>query len=421
MKTVSEILMEAPGLWLRFCAMMLLPVQLGLLLRTISQKRGWLATVCAAAHALFCLLLLTLLLDGAYRPDYLPYERALPGVTRWFLGLPWAGIAGAELLSALLCALTLQRTIRYQKSHPSAQSVKQTVDLLPTGICISGDDGLPLLSNLQMNACNLALTGSVYTDANTLWQTAQVCGEQQGDKLLVCLEDGRTLLMAKAPLQSDGRQYLQITAEDVTEQYCMTAELTEKNHNLRELQQRLKEYRKGQTELVIREELLSARTTVHNQLGGALLTGKYHLEHPDSADPETLQLLLRHLNTYLLSEAEEPENGADPFECALKAAMGFGVQVALEGEVPAESTLRALLGQAIVECAANTVKHAGGDRLTVRLDKRSFTVTNNGVAPTAAITPVGGLRSLQLAVEQAGGSMELEGSPAFRLTVRLPK
>lgn len=415
MKATFDVLMAPLGVWLRLIAMLLLPVQLWLWLRARGQKRR-LARRLFALHALFGLCLLTLLLDGAYRVTYLDYTRSYLAPVRRFCDLPWAVIAALEAASAVCCVLAGRGVSAYERDHPSANAVKQTVDLLPAGICVAGEDGQILLSNLNMNACNLALTGSVYTDAVTLWEAAAARGEAQEGKLLVSLPDGTTLLMERSAFEQDGRQLRQLTAEDVTEQYRMTEELTGKNARLRELQQRLKDYRRRETELVIRQELLAARTTIHNQLGGALLTGKYHLEHPDSADPETLRLLLRHINDYLLSEAEEPERGADPYESALQTAAGFGVAVQVTG-TPPEGALRALLGQAIAECAANAVKHAGGDRLEVTAGEDGFTVVNNGAPPEKEIRPTGGLRSLRLSAEQLGYRVTLESSPRFRLTV----
>lgn len=419
MSTVNEILPNPLGIGLRLCAMLLMLVQTYLLLRTLTQKRRLPVTVLYALHALLGLCLLVCLLDRAYTLDYLSYRRAYPAVVLWVGTLPWAAVAGLEAGSALLCLFCFLRSSAYAKNHPSTYSVKNAVDLLPTGICVAEEDGQILLSNLKMNACNQALTGSTYTDANTLWQTVQACAEEKDGTLLLHLKDGTVLQMERELLEQCGRRFVQITAEDVTEEYRMTAELAEKNTRLQRIRERLQEYQQHQNALVLREELLAARTTVHKQLGGALLTGQYHLQHPDSTDSGTLILLLRQINTYLLSEAEEPETRDDPYTAALQTAAGFGVTVSVTGALPATGTLRTLLGQAVAECAANTVKHAGGDRLELTVQADSFTITNNGKPPAEEICPAGGLLSLKLTTEQAGGSLELQSRPRFRLTVHL--
>ena len=414
MRTVNDILFQPLGVWLRFAAMVLSIVALCVLLMTAVQRRGRLPLFLCALHALFDLSLLTLLLDGAYEVGWLPYRRLYPAAVLRVLDLPCAAVIAAEGLSAALLVLHIVRIRRFARCHPAAQAVKETVDLLPTGICISDESGLILLSNLKMNEYLRALTGSIYSGADALWKAIAERGIRQGSQYLLRLDDGTALLAELTELTMDGQKRVQITCEDVTEQYRMTAELNEKNERLQELQLRLKHYRQGQEELVLRQELLAARTTVHDQLGSALLMGKYHLEHPERSDPQTLRLLLEQFNVSLRSETDE--QGQD-LDAALQTAAGFGVQVDMEGTPPRDGALRLLLGQAIAECAANAVKHAHGSRLEVVIRDDSFEITNDGEPPEGEVVPSGGLQSLRLAAANAGCRMELESAPRFRLII----
>ena len=420
MSAYQTIAPSPPGIVLRLAAILLLAGQIAAFLLALRQRRGAAYTAATLLHLLFGLAFLTVLLDGAYRLEYLPYLRAYPPVVQALYRLPWPAIAGLELLSALALALCAASRLRFARRHLSPHSIKQTVDYLPTGVCVSAADGTVLLSNVKMSEWCRLLTGSALSDANALRRAVLAHGREQGGRRLVFLENGMALLFGESALELDGQRFVQLTAEDVTEQYRVTKELEEKNARLRDLQYRLKTYQVQENELLLRRELLAARTTVHNQLGGALLTGKYHLEHPESTDPETLRLMLWQINTYLLSEAEDPEPRSDEFASALQLAKGIGVSVELTGAVPEKGMRRALLGQAIRECAANTVKHAGGDRLRAEVGAYSFRITNTGLPPAGSITPSGGLRSLQLAVEQAGGAMQIESRPSFALTVTLP-
>ena len=84
-----------------------------------------------------------------------------------------------------------------------------------------------------------------------------------------------------------------------------------------------------------------------------------------------------------------------------------------------------MLAAAIQECAANAVKHAGGNALTVRIaqeaDGLRFTLENNGRVPAQPIRESGGLLSLRALTESKGGRMEVASVPAFRLTIFLPE
>ena len=387
MLSFDRIVFAPLGVCLRIAAILLVLGQITLLILALRQRRGAKTVTLSWLHVLLGLIFLTMLLDGAYRVDYLPYVRGYLPFVRAFYGCPWLLIAGAELSDAAVLGM-----IRFSRAHPTAQTIKQAVDLLPTGVCISQPSGTVLLSNLHMNRWNRSLTGGTLSDANALRRTVRERGQAQDGKWLVHLEDGTALLFQDGTLSLDGAEYLQLAAEDVTELFRATRELEEKNARLRELQYRMKAFKVRETDLLMREELLSARTTVHNQLGGALLTGKYHLEHPETTDPETLRLMLLQINTYLLSEVEDPEPRADSFESSLKLASGIGITVEITGQVPRKGKLRDLLGQAVGECAANTVKHAGGDRLEVTVQDSGFTVTNNGkeAIPSVEVSDISG-------------------------------
>ena len=420
MRSLSDIAFTPLGISLSLAAVLLAAFQIALLRVALRQRRGRVSVLLAVLHLTAGLAFLTVLLDGRYRLDYLPSPREyLPLVTA-FYSLPWPVTLALEAAEAAALALAAAQAYRFARRHPTLQSVKEAVDLLPAGVSVSDGAGEVLLSNRAMNRWSLILTGSPLTDAGPLRERVRELGKAKDGKWLVYLPEGTALQFEEQTLELNGREYLQLTAEDVTEKSRVTRALEEKNARLRELQYRMKAYKVRETELLTRQELLSARATVHNELGGALLTGKYHLEHPESTDPESLKRMLTQLDLWLLAEAEDPEPHRDALDSALALAEGIGVRVLLTGPIPGEGPLRALLAQAVSECAANTIKHAAGDQITVALSERGFTVTNNGAAPEREIVPTGGLRSLQLAVEQAGGSLALQSLPVFRLTVRLP-
>ena len=134
--------------------------------------------------------------------------------------------------------------------------------------------------------------------------------------------------------------------------------------------------------------------------------------------------MMRRTNRYLLAEAEETPAAEDRLEEALRTARGIGVRVVMKGEEPAEPKLRNILGLAIGECATNTVKHAGGERVDVEIkaDETHWqaVITNDGDAPEAEVTESGGLLSLRRVTEDAGGTMRIECDPGFTLTLSVP-
>ena len=169
---------------------------------------------------------------------------------------------------------------------------------------------------------------------------------------------------------------------------------------------------------------MNARMTVHDRMGGVLLSGKYFMDHPEDMKEEELLRLLEYNNYFLLGEAEQPGKKEDLLEEALRTAKRIGVTVDLRGSIPECEPARSLLARAIEQCAANAVRHAGGDLLTVRIIKDetgvSAAFTNNGSAPKGPIVETGGLASLRRAAEGAGGTMNVQSEPVFLLQLTVP-
>ena len=211
----------------------------------------------------------------------------------------------------------------------------------------------------------------------------------------------------------------------MTEKYRVTKELRNKNERLREVQFRMRSVAAKERSLVAAREVMNARMTVHDRMGAVLLSGKYYLDHPEEVREEELLRLLEYSNTFLLGEVERPEREGAPLEEALQTARRIGVSAAITGDIPGTEPARALIAQAVEQCASNAVRHAGGDRLTVAIasDDVSFTAvfSNNGSPPKSPIVETGGLAVLRRTVEGAGGAMTVQSEPIFRLSITIPK
>lgn len=78
------------------------------------------------------------------------------------------------------------------------------------------------------------------------------------------------------------------------------------------------------------------------------------------------------------------------------------------------------------ECITNAVRYAGANRLEITITPQGggqrWQFENDGPPPAdPAITPGGGLTAIQRRVMQAGGTMEVQARPRYRLCVNLPK
>ena len=287
---------------------------------------------------------------------------------------------------------------------------------------VSDTDGTVLLANLKMTQLARELTGRLSADAEGIINAVE---NAAADNYLVHTSEGGTWQFTKSAVSLNGKEYDQLTAVNMTDQYRITKELSEKNEHLKEVRYKMKSVAARERSLAAAREVMNARMTVHDRMGAVLLSGKYYLDHPENVKEEELLRLLEYNTRFLLVEAEQPEEDADAVRKAVQSAKRIGVEPEIIGAIPEDGTLRDLLAQAIVQCAANTVRHAGGDAMTVRVTsgetETAFTISNNGAAPDGPISETGGLAALRSEAEGRGAAMTVRGEPEFLLTISLPK
>lgn len=425
MKPLYDVLGTPAGLALLMIALALLSGQTVLFLLALRERKMHRQIRAAALQMLAGFLVFIVLLEAYDIVNYLDIPRNARHIGDFIGSLPWLLCAAAEAVSALVFLLHFLQYLRYRRNTVTSGAIRQSIDLLPEGLCVSAADGTVLLVNLKMDALCRALTGDLLSDARRFWAYLEENGEEQEGKRLVLTPQGDVWLFARDGLTIDGMEYERMSAVDVTERYRITEELRQKNAHLQEIRRRMKEAADLSAEMFVKQEEATARTALHNELGQVLLLGRYYIEHPETTDASMVALMTKQMNGFLLGESRAPESETeDDLGLAVDLAGSIGVTVEFQGEAPKEPPARSLLAAAIRECAVNCVKHAEGDRLFVRISESGegvrITITNNGRPPKEPIAESGGLLSLRRSVEAAGGRMIVESLPVFCLSLSLP-
>lgn len=426
MKSIYSILDSPGALLLLLIALSLTIGQTAALVLSLKEKQSGTQTIAAALQMLAGFVFFVFILNSYDIVSFPQTEGASINPESLPFSLPWLCYALLEALFALFLMLYFRDYRHYRKSTVTPDAIRQTVDLLPEGICISAPDGTVRLSNLTMDALCRELTGERLADVRRFWDCLKTNGEDQRGKRLIRTSHGEVWLFSKGTITVDGKEYDRTSAVNVTERYRITEELREKNVHLKEIQRRMKEAAQLSSEMFVKQEEASARTALHNELGQVLLMGRHYIEHPDTTDADMVALMTRQMNSFLLGERRAMEtNAGNELRHAIQMAASIGVSVEMSGDPPEDNMLRSLLSAAIRECAANAVKHADGDRLFVEIKESGtgtgMTITNNGAPPNGPIAESGGLLSLRRSVEEAGGTMTVQSVPAFSLTILFPR
>ena len=406
-------------------SLLLVIAQINVLIQTIRYRREKRIMIIAVLNILLCFALFVILMDFAVTRFISPEDEWMYKPFEWALfALPWLLYAVIEIVCIAVLCLLLRSNRRYRNSHLTPDAIRQTLDLLPAGICISDDKGTVLLSNLKMNEICRELTGRLLSDADRFFDRIEADAEEQNGSTFVKLPNGTVCRFERKPMEENGKQYHCLMAIDVTERYRVTVELKAKNEHLQDVRRRMQAVSDLSGDMFVAQEEAAARAALHNQLGQVLLMGRHYLQHPDTTDADLVYITTTQMNSFLLGEYHEPtDEDDDLLTQVFMMVKAIGVTVEVQGSLPEQANHRAILAHAIQECAANTVKHAQGNRLMLVIAEKEnhtdFVITNNGNPPKGEIAESGGLLSLRRSVEETGGTMTVQSQPVFSLTFKL--
>lgn len=415
MTSYNDILSTPGGYLLRTLGIVLLMAALALFMVALTQKRKWWVTTLYALHLVWCMFFAYCTLDLHYYAS-----SASDAITHWLLTMPWAGVTALTVAGVVVVAACVVDSVYYQRNRLWTDSIKQAIDALPVALCV-GTDKHSSLINLTMQQYLQSIFGYMPGTAEEIWQKVAEIGEPSGASYIV-RQGEQYLLFAAQDITYDKNSYRQISAQDVTNQYRITAELQANNAKLRAVQLHMREVGYQAKSVAMAKEVLAARVKVHDEMGHMLLLGKYYFEHVDQ-DEGALLKALQQGNDMLLKEAEAAPRKVDAVQTAIEWANAIGIKVQIEGDVPPVLHTNNVLTQAIRECATNAIKHAEAQVLTVKIQTNGnnavLVFENDGEAPGGDVTETGGLVSLRHAVESAGGVMMVQSAPNFALTIAM--
>lgn len=352
-------------------------------------------------------------------------------VIRVFATVPEWLLIGLSLAVALGGVLLMQSIYLYEKRHITTLSVKEAVDGLPSGILCYAPGARTLLVNQAMRDFCKSVTGEELISgeafAKKLHDGALLPScktELVGSEQVFALSDDRAWKITEGEVPYGNARVRMLLAFEITEAYQKTRELKETQQRVAALGTRLMKVNREIVALTTEREILNAKVKLHDTLGSNLLSIKRFIRN-GGTEREKAELIenLRHSITFMKSDEKKAER--DEYELMIGTAKLLGLTVSVTGTLPDTEPQKHILATAIHECGTNTLRHARGDRLTIRVTEDETHIiaefTNNGEQPEENIAERGGLLFLRALTEQAGGEMTLTSLPAFTLRLKLPK
>lgn len=345
------------------------------------------------------------------------------------------GPAGLVLSVLAVSALTgiFQWSFLYKKSRDmiTTRSIKESIDLLPDGVCFSTDRGMPILMNSRMRQLCTEFTGEGLTDTEKFWRDLRNGNVRKGIRSLKQREaafvdiNGQVWDFRRSRLSYGGEKVTEISAVNITTQYHLHKELVARYERLNDVNSRLHHFSEEVEKVTREKEILAAKIKLHDEIGRSLLILRSYLtETPEKRDRSRLLSFWQYIVTSM-QEGTILKEKEDSLLLLKKEAADFNVDIILEGLLPTNPSVRNVIFAAVRECAGNTAKHARGDRLFITIhdteENTEVFIMNNGNTPGDSIHETGGLKNLRKMVEERRGSMQIKSSPVFVLRLCFPE
>lgn len=372
---------------------------------------------------LFLLILLSVLADDFSRmTEGLAYKIWLP-LPMWLL---WFITFAADFL----IIWDIAGLWRLKRQALSRDSIKQALDMLPSGICYFTPSGSVKLCNGQMDSLFRRIAQS---DLQTLSELREALSECDACSGVICLSqerqtylfpDGKAWRYRQTEVKdSDGALYTEAVFSDVTELYNKNLELKAQIKRLNAISRELKWLSDNVLILTREKEVLSAKTKLHDDMGAGLIAIR-HILHHNRTEAAANAMDLFHRAVSAIKYDNTYPQGHSELDRFLQDAEAIGIKVDLSGELPEQEELRRVMILAMRECLTNSVRHAGATTIYITVEKKgdsvSVKITNDGRPPETEVVPKGGLHNLYRHIMDLGGTMEIQSKPSFTLTVVLP-
>lgn len=380
--------------------------------RMLNEKQTWTSLIMAA-----CNLPIIPLLCPGQDPLY-----------QFQQNLPLIPTAVVLLALTVYSACRLAGVVHTWNTRLTPYSVKEAMEQMPVGLAYFDDEGRMVLSNRQMERLVFRLTGcdlQMIDDLKNglLHPMDGVTPSQVKNTWL--FRDGTAWSFTERHItDAEGTVFTEWIASDITEQEHLSADLHEKNEDMQRLIARMQRISVHTADLVREQEILAAKVRVHHQMGSLLLTTRRYLS--GTLSNEEKKRLIQQWREGLGSLQAEvgSRDAVDVMEEVIRVSRNLGVVVEVQGNMPEQKTQRYLLAAALRECVTNTLRHAEGNLVRLRITQTYEGVrgvyTNNGTQPKGPIREGGGLSSLRKTIENAGGFMIVNAEPIFRLILDLP-
>lgn len=348
-------------------------------------------------------------------------------LARLFSGVPLYLLAFYLLTLILSEILFTQKILRDRKKQIGKNSIKESLDNLPDGLCFSKPDGTPLLVNRTMQKISYGVFGKwlvndlacaeavkenkIKAGASILQRNPLVIGCNHEVWLIQTIDHG--------PVK-------ETLAYNISLEWTLLREIEKKNQKIKELNNHLKSYQKNVSEYTRQKEILQAKINIHDKIGQSLIYFKHYLEKADKSEEDRTKLIqLWKESLLVLDEQKAAPQMASSWDKLISTARAIGVEIHQEGRLPLDNRDLSILVGIVHEALNNAIRHGEAKNVWIQFKEDSAKnyckIINDGKTSPGPIQEKGGLKNIRQRLKLHGGNMEILTEPDFQLDLSWPK
>lgn len=352
------------------------------------------------------------------------------GSRRMMLSKPFLNLGVYSFTSYLFGIALIQIALffklrRIRKSQIGKNSIKESMDNLPDGLCFSKLDGRPALVNRQMQLISYEVFGKHLI--NDLRCAKLVREGKISDKTKILQTDplviracGKIWLFLF--IKDEEKKYRETIAYNITEEWSVLNEIKKKNQEIKAANKRLSEYQMAALEYTRQKEILRSKIEIHDKIAQSLIYFRHYLNKEDKNEDERKRLVqLWNESLLVLDESEDEEVKDALWKKLLETAESIGVDIHFTGSLPEGENDKNTFISIVHEALNNAIRHAEAKNVWIDINEDglriNLTIKNDGHKPSSEIKEKGGLKNIRARLKIYDGKMNIDTSEVFTLRI----
>lgn len=352
------------------------------------------------------------------------------GSKRMIVAVPFLKIGVFSFTACLFGIAALQIIIyikirRMRMQGIGKNSIKESMDNLPDGLCFSKLDGTPALVNRQMQMISYEVFGKHLINDLTCARLAREC--KVSDTTQILQKDPLVIgacgkIWLYQIIEDKEKKYRETIAYNITEEWSVLGEIKKKNKEIKAANKRLKDYQDTALEYTRQKEILRSKIEIHDKIAQSLIYFRHYLDKEDKNEDERKRLVqLWNESLVVLDEGEDEEVKDALWTKLYETAKSIGVDIELTGALPKdENDLKTFIGIAH-EALNNAIRHAEAKNVWIDINEDglriNLTIKNDGHKPSSEIKEKGGLKNIRARLKIYDGKMSIDTSEVFTLRI----